>query len=213
LVGQVDLYIKELGKAVADEQEYKDSEGKVAKDGSTLAVIALTLGMHDQPNKYKAIAGGLIKAAQQAAATKDFQSAKKAVAALKEVAEGKDPTGGELKWEKVAALPELMKQVPLINNKLKLKIKGEKFISKAKDTAGYTAAIAAIAQGTIADTSEAKSPAQVKQWYAFSQAMRDHAGAVNAAIHKRDEPAAAKAMTKLAQSCDDCHAVFHPEAK
>ena len=51
----------------------------------------------------------------------------------------------------------------------------------------------------------------MKQWYKFSAAMRDDAGAVNAAIHKGDEPAAAKAMKKLAQSCDDCHAVFHPE--
>ena len=43
--------------------------------------------------------------------------------------------------------------------------------------------------------------------------MRDDAGAVNAAIHKGDEAAADEAMKKLAQSCDDCHAVFHPEVK
>ena len=118
----------------------------------------------------------------------------------------------ELKWEKVAALPELMKEVPLVNTKLKRYIKPEKFKKKAKDTAGYTAVIAAIAQGSMADTSATKSPDQVTQWYKFSAAMRDNAGALNAAIHKGDQPAAASAMKKLAQSCDDCHAVFHPEA-
>ena len=40
--------------------------------------------------------------------------------------------------------------------------------------------------------------------------MRDYAGEVNAAIRKGDRPAADKAMKKLSQSCDDCHAVFHP---
>ena len=43
--------------------------------------------------------------------------------------------------------------------------------------------------------------------------MRDDAGALNAAIHKGDEPAAAKAMKKLDQSCEDCHAVFKPDVK
>ena len=94
----------------------------------------------------------------------------------------------ELKWEKVAALPELMKQVPVINSKLKLNTKPAKFKKKAKDTAGYTAVIAAIAQGSMADTSATKSADQVPQWQKFSAAMRDDAGAVNAAIHKGDEP-------------------------
>ena len=106
-----------------------------------------------------------------------------------------------------------MKQVPLINTKLKRNIKPEKFQKKAKDTAGYTAVIAAIAQGSVADLSETKNPEQVQQWYKFMTAMRDDAGEVNAAIHQRNEPAAAKAMKKLAQSCEDCHAVFHPGVK
>ena len=65
----------------------------------------------------------------------------------------------------------------------------------------------------MADLSETKNPEQVKQWYKFMTAMRDDAGEANAAIHRRNEPAAAKAMKKLAQSCEDCHAVFHPGVK
>jgi hypothetical protein len=106
-----------------------------------------------------------------------------------------------------------MKQVPLINTKLKRYIKPEKFQKKAKDAAGYTAVIAAIAQGSVADLSETKNPEQVQQWYKFMAAMRDDAGELNAAIHNCNEPAAAKAMKKLAQSCEDCHAVFHPDTK
>jgi hypothetical protein len=207
LASQAEWYIKDLEKIVASEDEYKDGGEKIAKEANTLVVVALCLGLHDEDSKYKESAGAVVKAAQDLAAAKDYASAQKAVAAVKAAAESKSDV--KLKWEKVATLPELMKQVPVINSKLKLNIKGSKFASKAKDTAGYTAVIAAIAQGSMADTSATKGDDQVKQWKEFSAAMRDDAGAVNAAIHKGDEEAAGKAMKKLAQSCDDCHDVFH----
>jgi hypothetical protein len=211
LAGQVDWYIKDLEASVATQEDYKDSVEKIAKESNTLVVIALALGLHDEPSKYQAAAGHLMKAAQAVAATKDYDASCKAVAALRKASKTKG--NAELKWEKVASLPELMKQVPNINTNLKRNLKPNNFKKKAKVTAGYTAAIAAIAQGSMADTSATKNADQVTQWYKFSAAMRDDAGAVNAAIHQGDEPAAAKAMKKLGQSCEDCHAVFHPEAK
>jgi cytochrome c556 len=213
LANQADKYLDELEQTVATEADYKDGQDKIARDANTLIVVALALGLHDQDSKYKASAGAVTKAAGELAATKDFDAAKKAVAAIKDAAEGKGQAGGELKWEKVASLGELMKQVPVINTKLKLNVKGSKFKKKAKDTAGYTAVIAVIAQGSMADTSATKSPDQVKQWQGFSTAMRDHAGTINAAIHKGDQDAADAAMKKLAQSCDDCHDVFHKGEK
>jgi hypothetical protein len=212
LADQVQNYIKEIETTLADEQEYKDSEGKIGRCSNTLAVIALCLGMHDEDNQYKTRAPAIIKTARELAAAADYQSAKKAFDAVKAAAEGKLPARGDLKWEKVASLPDLMKQVPNINTKLKRNIKGAKFKSKSKDTAGYTAAIAAIAQGSMADAGAAKNPQEINEWYQFSAQMRDAAGAANAAIHAGNEPAAAEAMQKLAKSCTDCHAVFHPEA-
>lgn len=211
LAGQAELYIKGLEKCVESADEYKDGQEKIAKDSNTLIIIALALGLHDQDSKYKAPAAAIVKAAQALAATKDFDAAKKAVADVKAAADGKGTAAGELKWEKVASLPELMKQVPVINTKLKLNVK--KLNKKAKEAAGYSAVLAAIAQGTMADTSATKDADQVKQWQAFSVASRDNAGAVNAAIRKGDEAAVAKAMEKLNQSCEDCHAVFKPEEK
>jgi hypothetical protein len=210
LADQADWYVSELEKSTADEAAYKEAGDKVAKDANTLVVVALALGLNDQDSKYKTSAAALMKAAQDLAATKDLASAKKALAAVKDAAAGKSKSDVTLKWEKVASLSELMKQVPIINTKLKRNIKGEKFKSKAKDTAGYTAVLAAIAQGAMADTSQAKNPGQVKQWYDWSAKARDYAGAVNSAIHAGNESAADEAMKKMAQNCDDCHAVFHP---
>ncbi len=200
LARQADKYLESLKNTVASKEEYDDSEGKVGRESNTLAVITLALGLHDRDNKYKDKAPDLIKAAQDVAATKDYAAAKKGVAALEEVAAADGRAGGKLKWEKVAALPDLMKQVPMVNTKLKLCLSKTNFKKKAKDSAGYTAVIAAIAQAAIADTSATKDADQVKLWQKFSKAMRDHAGAANAAIHKGDAAATDKAMKQLNQS-------------
>jgi hypothetical protein len=211
LVRQADKYIAAIRNTAASKEEYGDSEGKIGRDANTLAVVTLALGLHDKDNKYKSNSATLIKAAQDVAATKDFASAQRAVAALEKVAAADGKGSDKLKWEKVAALPDLMKQVPIVNTKLKLCLSKTNFKKKAKDSAGYTAVIAAIAQGVIADTSVTKNAEQVKQWQEFSKAMRDHAGAANAGIHKGDQAATDKAMKKLNQSCEDCHAVFKPD--
>jgi hypothetical protein len=211
LAKEVGRYLDEMRKIVADEEEYKLSEGKIARDASTLAVIVLALGLHDQENKYKDNAAALLKAAQDVVAAKDYATAKKAFETLDATATGEGKSVGSLKWEKVAPLPELMKQVPMVHTKLKLNVKGKSFTKKAKNIAGYSATIAAVAQGASADTSATKNADEVKLWTKYSEAMRNDAGEVNAAIHKGDEPAAAKAMKKLNQSCDDCHKVFKPD--
>ncbi len=54
LADQVRDYIKEIETTLADEQEYKDSEGKIGRCANTMAVMALCLGMHDEDNQYKA---------------------------------------------------------------------------------------------------------------------------------------------------------------
>lgn len=213
LANQAEQYIKELEKSVASESDYKEAVDKIAKDSNTLIVIALALGLHDESNEYKDNAGAIVKAAQQVAAAKDFAAAEKAVKAVKDAAAGKGEAGAALKWEKVAALPELMKQVPVINTKLKMKIKGPNLKKKAKDTQGYTAVMATISQAAKFDTSATKGADQVKQWEKFSEAARDDAAAVNAAIRKGDAKAVDKLMAKLNQSCEDCHAVFKPEKK
>ena len=215
LVNQLDKYLGDLDEGTKDEAAYKDAKDNVGKQSNTLIVIALALGLHDEENKYKANAGAVIKAAQEVAASKDLASAQKAVAGLKDAVAGKGQAAGALNWEPTASLAELMKQVPIINTKLKMNLKGTKFKSKAKDTQGHTAVLAAIAQAAMADTKGAKAdnPEKAKQWYDWSVKARDHAGEVNAAIRAGKSDVAEDAMKKMAQNCDDCHAVFKPEEK
>lgn len=213
LVSQVDAYLKDLGAAVASEDAYKDAEGRIDKDANTLIVVALALGMHDQDNKYKKAAPGIIKAAQELAASKDLAGAKKGVDALVAAA-GAAGEGGELKWEKVAHLEPLMKAVPLISNKVKdSSLTAARIERRGADYAGYAALLAAIAQGSIPNADESEEPGEVEKWQKYCIEMRNAAGALNAAVRAKDPERALQANARLRKSCDDCHAVFHKTAE
>ena len=113
----------------------------------------------------------------------------------------------------MASLQQLMKQVPQINTKLKRNVRKLKSKSSAEKAAGYSAVIAVIAQGSLPNTQEAKTPQQVAQWYAFSAELRDAAAAVNQGIHAGDSTSTTSAMSRLTKSCNDCHDVFHKDAE
>jgi hypothetical protein len=210
LDNQMDEYLKNLAKTVESAESFKDESGNLTKDANTMAVLALVIGLHDQESKYKAAAPALLKASQALAEVKDYEAAKKAAAGVIAALDSKE--SANLKWEKVASLPELMKQVPNVHTKLKMKITGTRLKSQAKATQGYTAAIAAIAQASIVDASPAKTPEDVQKWQTYCVDMRDAAAAVNAAIRKQDRATLDDTMTKLQKSCDDCHKAFHQEA-
>lgn len=211
LVNQVDYFVQRLDRAVEVEEDYLDSAGKIAKDSNTLIVVALALGLHDQENKYKSRAGALMQASAGVAAATEYAAAKKAVAAVKAAAAGQGPPNANLKWEKVASLKQLMEQVPLIESRLKRGLKPSRFEKQAEKSAGYSAVIAVIGHGAMADTSAAKNGQEIAKWKGFCVQMRDAAAAVNAAVHAKDLEATTAAMTNLSKSCDDCHAVFHEE--
>lgn len=209
LVGQVAYFVERVTEAVETEEEYADSQDKIAKDANTLILIALALGLHDQDNKHKAAAGTLMKAAQDLAGAGDYAAAKAAVEAVEAAAASEEASDVELKWEKVASLHELMEQVPTVNTNLKRYIR--RFDSSADRIAGYSATIAVIGQGSMPNVAETEAPDKGDEWVEFSIQMRNAAGAVNAAVHALDKEAAGVAMDALQQSCDDCHAVFHQE--
>jgi cytochrome c556 len=212
LVSQVDYYLGDLEKALKSEDEYKDSEEKIVRHGNTLILISLALGLHDKENKYKAAAPAMVKASQELAAAKDYAAAKAGVAAIKAAMSSKgDPS--ELKWGDIADLAALMKQVPLINNRLKRYLRGSRFKSSAEETAGQSAVIAIIAQGSMASVGKTEKPDETDKWYAFCEGMRDTAVALNASIHAQDEAAKDKALGALGESCHTCHEVFKPDAK
>ena len=180
--------MKTIQEDAANADQYKDSKEEIAKASNTLAVIVLALGLHDEDNKYKAAAPAILKAAQEVAAAANFDAAKKAAEKL-EAAAGSGKAEGDMKWTKVASLEQLMKQVPLVNTKLKRNVKGARLKSKAKETAGLSAVIAVIAQGSLANTEEAKAttPELVDQWRKFSKRVAGCGGGCQCG-HSRRQP-------------------------
>jgi cytochrome c556 len=215
LVEQIDFYIKHASEALANKDEYDAaSTARIRKDGHTITALALVLGLHDTSNSLKDSAPALIKSSQKLARTNNFDAATAAMAEVKEARDGKGPAGTEpLKWQRAAGMGQLMKEVTSVNAALKRGLTPQRFEQLKKQTAGQAATLAAIAQVVTADTHEVKNPADMDKWFEYCAEMRDAAGAVNAAIHANDQPATTAAMSRLAASCETCHALFRKEAK
>ncbi len=209
LVNQVDFYLGRLTEAVANEAGYAEMKSRVDKDANTLAALGLVLGQHDEPNKYRDSAAAMIKASQALAEkANDFAAASAALDELKKATTSKaDPQA----WGDVAAVGELMKQVPVVNGSLKRSLDPARFKRQSGQVAEQAATLAAIAQAAMFDTSAVSDSADEEKWQRFCIEMRDAAGAINAAAHAADQPAAAAAARRLALSCDTCHAVFHQD--
>jgi len=212
LVSQIEDYLKEVEESVEDQEEYEDSVEKIDRYSNSLAVVALAVGLHDQDSPLRKATPALVKASQELAGAKDFAGAKAGVAKIKAALSASgDPS--TLKWSKVASLPTLMKQVPLINTRLKRFLKPGRFEKNAAVIAGNSAALVAIGQGSMPNAEETEAPDRVADWFKYCVEMRDAAGALNNAVHARNEDAAKTAMAALQQSCDDCHTIFHKDAE
>lgn len=216
LIAQVVFYLHRTEETLAKKDEFDDAaKTRLRKDANTLTALFLTLGLHDTENQFKTAAPALLQASRSLAKAADYDAAVASFNDLKRTASGGAGAsgGGKLRWERTASLSQLMKQVPAINSALKRGLSGdeERFKQLQQQSAGSSAALAAIAQTVLADTHEAKSPGDEKKWYQYCAEMRDAAGAVNAAVHAGDQQAATAAMVGLTKSCEDCHEVFRKE--
>jgi cytochrome c556 len=211
LMAQVEYYKKRMQDVVASEADFDEAkQTRITKDAHTVAVLVQHLGMHDAENPVKKSAAAALKAAQDLTAATDFKSASAGYANLEKALAG-SAEGGELKWGKVAAMGQLMKQVSVVNAALKRGLQPTRLKSQAKKTAGESALLAAIANSLLYDTHEVKSEGDLPDWYAYSAEFRDSAGALNAAIKTGQIAKVTPALKRMSTSCDTCHSKFQKE--
>jgi hypothetical protein len=208
VVAQIDAFLQQIGTDVASEAEYGDDQkSRVAKDANTLVVLAQVLGNHDEDHARKKSASALFAAAQQLAeGAGNFKEAKGAYDQAAAAATA--PAGGELKWEAAADLQQLMKQVPIVNNKLRSGVTGRRFDRTVEQNAGLAATLAAIAQASMLDMDYCSGKDEEAKWAKICADMRDAAATVNVAVRKKDQSAATAALERLVKTCDDCHHDF-----
>ncbi|MEI8376071.1 MAG: hypothetical protein WCJ35_24895 [Planctomycetota bacterium] len=213
LAAEVKILVADLEKAVVDEEEYKSQvEGRFIRDGNTITLIAIALGLHDQDSPIKPYTKAIAAAARKLAQTKDFATTKQAIEDLKTAANGEGKGSIELKWGKVSNLPGLMKdEVPSINNKLKNSLR--RFKKRSSEVAANAATMALIAENANLYVADTKKPGESQKWTEFDGQMRAAAVDLAAKAHAVDEAGAKTAMDNLEKSCHDCHAVFNPEKK
>ncbi len=213
LIQQVDFYIGRISESLADPADFDlAKQSRTLKDANTLAALALMLAVHDEQHPLKPGAAALLKSAQELSnAGENAQQAGAALEGVKRARAATEGSGEGVKWEKAASLSALMKAVPLVHTGLKRGVEPNRLARQAAQTAGQSAALAAIAQASLLDPEPAKTPADVERWVQLCIQMRDAAGEVNSAVHAQDQAQVATAMKRLTQSCDACHAKFRHE--
>jgi cytochrome c556 len=214
LLGQVDYYIGDIEKQLADPKDYDIAkQSRVWKHANTLAVLAMVLANHDQAFPEKPSMAALLAGAQELAADEETgaEKAQQALATIKAARAGQAGSDEAVKWGKVAAVPALMKQVPLVHAGLRRGVAPNRLAKLAKESAAQAAALAAIAEASLLDDQYGQSPEQKAQWSAFCSEMRDAAAAVNSAIHAQDQDQVDGGMKRLLESCDACHAKFRQQ--
>ena len=208
VVAQIEIFVKQIETDLGGESEYGDEQkGRVVKDASTLVVLAQLLGNHDEDHPLKKAAAALVTASRKLADDADeAATAKQALAAVKEAL--KSTAGGTVAKEPVAELAQLMKQVPIVNNKLRSGVTGRRFDRTIDQNAGYATTLAAIAEASQADTAYCSSKEEEGTWAKICLEMRDAAAEVRAALRSKDQAAAKTGLEKLVKTCDACHHVF-----
>jgi cytochrome c556 len=210
LLHQVDFFVGRVDESLADPEAFDlAKQARTLKDANTLAVLALLLSQHDADFPEKSSMPSLLKAAQSLATVgADAAKAQSALAEIKAARAGKSPTDQTVKWQRVASLPSLMKQVPLIHAGLKRGATPSRLKKTTEQSAGQAATLAAIAQASMFDDEYAKSPEDLAAWQKFCAEMRDAAGEVNSAVHAGDQSRVDAGMKSMHESCEACHAKF-----
>jgi hypothetical protein len=208
VVAQIDAYLQQIGMDLASEADYGDDQkSRIAKDSNTLIVLAQVLASHDEDHEKKKAAADLFAASQKLASSSDgFAEAKAALEKLNAAWQG--GSGAALKIETAANLQQLMKQVPIVNNKLRSGVTGRRFDRTIDQNAGLATTLAAIAQVSMADTNYCSGKEEEAKWARICADMRDAAASVNAAVRKKDQKTATVALERLVKTCDACHHDF-----
>ena len=220
LINQVDFYIGRIEETLAKKEDFDDAaKSRLKKDANTLAALVSVLLTHDSESRFSHkddLYGAYYRSARLAVAA-DYDAAIDEFTILKKtltVEDGTSPGGVKPNELRTVSVAQVMKQVPSINAALKRGVNGdaERFQKLKQQSAGQSATLAAIAQ-TIQynDRGHGINLSNQKLWHQDCAEMRDAAGAVNKAIHADDQPAAITGMTRLAKSCETCHAVFRKD--
>ncbi|MDR3234020.1 MAG: hypothetical protein LBT46_10230 [Planctomycetaceae bacterium] len=226
LTAQIDEYVTKIGKNIEEldgSTKYKEDAEQIVRDANGLILVTKAAGLAADDSKYKKFAPQIIAAAKKLETAENLEAAQKTFAALKEALEGKGEAGMQpLDWNtKTASLKPVMKAVPNLNSAIKRTSDKESKLKKTleKKSAqlfGGLAALAAIAQGSIANVQDTAKPDAHAEWKKECEQLRDTALKANAAAHafadgKADYAAFAKAMEDVNNSCHDCHKIFSPE--
>ena len=210
-IAQVKAFMKAIGKDLSDKEDFgEDQHNRINLNGQTVAVLALTLGMHDEKNDVKSNAGEVFDAAIELADNAEsFDDAMASFQKLEKALEVKDLSKRKLSWDESVDIAALMKQVPIVNKSVRRGVDDERrFERTAKKTAQKVVTLAAIAHVSMMNTDYCSDEDDEKEWKKICADMRDACTDVYKALMAKDQKKAQAGNDRVVETCDACHHKF-----
>lgn len=208
------FFIDKIGKDLANKEEFgEDQQTRISLDGSTVAVLGLTLALHDEKSDLKPAASKVVElAAELVENAESFADATTTYSKLQAALTNnpKTSTDAELSWDApVADIVLLMKQVPIVNDKVRRGVNDKRrFKRNAKKTAQKAVTLAAIAHISMMNTDYCGDEDDEKAWKKICVDMRDACADIYTALMENDQAKAKAGNKRVVESCDACHHRF-----
>lgn len=193
LESQFEKYSAKLDRDVEDlgvSPVFEDAAGGLHRDVNTLILLAMAIGQSEEEGQFKSAAPRIVEVGREIIAADNPADAAAGVETLKKIIAAPDSeTGGEIKWEKAAHLPPLMKKaLPSLTTEIKRLGRNEKTFKRGENSAkvaGNAATLAVIAVGCRPNVDETTAPDEEELWkeycdvlYASAMKLNETAGAV-----------------------------------
>ncbi|MCA9184008.1 MAG: hypothetical protein KDA99_00265, partial [Planctomycetales bacterium] len=186
LKGQFDGYLENVRDSLKDEAKYgKAQQEGVEKDASTLMVLSQVLAGRDDGGDWKKHHPAVIAAAGELASKSgDYAGAQAALTQLeKAIQEVTESDADDVR----ADIAVLMKQVPIVNGRMRRGVTGRRFDRSLDEIAGTALTLAAIAEVTKNDDTYCSDDEGKAEWTKISEQMRDAAMGVHAATRAKNQ--------------------------
>jgi len=195
-----------LDALLENEKAYKQAhENKEIKQAAgVIACLAQALAEHPDAKSVKYSAPHTRDAARKLAGTKDYQSARTAFVALKEITSG--TAAGEAvlmhPWNKLIGMHQMMEEMNARSSSLRRELRR---LRKPEIAAKHASVMAVLSVAMLTDTHEVKKPADIPMWEQLSKDFQKNVTAAAAAARAGNKSEAKEFMNMANNACDKCH--------
>jgi hypothetical protein len=211
LAAEVNEQIEAIGMWTESPAAYKDRQDDIRRSAGVLATLGQAIGEHPEGKTQKLSAPGLRVAALKLVDSQDYESAAKAIKALRAAAAGQapNPEPRPSEWRDLIDMDDMMQVINTRNSQIRRAARRSRDPEADSRDALTVAMLSLVMEQQAEDylSEEADIAAWKKYSKDFQRGMIDLAAAFKA----KDKAGIEKHLDFATKACNDCHAQFRDQ--